>query len=130
MRISAGEFRRLLARSLTHAISLVALSGVRMLTRCEAGELQITLDRIDGTPIRDDETLSMTTTDFLATGGDGFFAGANIDYEIGVPIRDAMAEMLRRRSGKLDPADRTLYDPANPRISLPAGNDMPVACPR
>jgi len=92
--------------------------------------LQIALDRIDGTPIRDDEKLSMTTTDFLATGGDGFFAGANINYEIGAPIRDAMAEALRQRGGKLDPADRALYDPAEPRISLPAGNDMPVACPR
>jgi 5'-nucleotidase len=130
LRISAGEFRRLLARSLTHAVSLVALSGVRMRTACEAGELQIALYRIDGTPIRDDETLSMTTTDFLATGGDGFFAGAKIDYEIGVPIRDAMAEALRQRGGKLDPTDRALYDPANPRISLPAGNDMPVSCPR
>jgi 5'-nucleotidase len=130
LRISAGEFRRLLARSLTHAVSLVALSGVRMRASCEAGELQIALDRIDGTPIRDDEKLSMTTTDFLATGGDGFFAGANINYEIGAPIRDAMAEALRQRGGKLDPADRALYDPAEPRISLPAGNDMPVSCPR
>jgi 2',3'-cyclic-nucleotide 2'-phosphodiesterase (5'-nucleotidase family) len=129
LRISAGEFRRLLARSLTHAVSLVALSGVRMRTRCQAGELQIALDRIDGTPIRDDEELSLTTTDFLATGGDGFFAGANINYEIGAPIRDAMAEALRQRGGKLDPADRTLYNPANPRISLPAESDMPVACP-
>jgi len=130
LRISAGEFRGLLARSLSHAVSLVALSGVRMRTRCGSGNLEVLLERPDGAPIRDDETLSMTTTDFLATGGDGFFAGANLDYEIGAPIRDAMAEALRRRGGKLDPADRTIYDPANPRISLPAGNDMPVACPR
>jgi 5'-nucleotidase len=130
LRISAGEFRRLLARSLTHAISLVALSGVRARARCDEGALQVLLERPNGTPIRDDEKLSMTTTDFLATGGDGFFAGANINYEIGTPIRDAMAEALRQRGGKLDPAERTIYDPTNPRISLPAANDMPISCPR
>jgi 5'-nucleotidase len=130
LRISAGELRRLLARSLSHAISLVALSGVRMRARCDQGKLEVLLERPDGTSIRDAEKLSMTTTDFLATGGDGFFAGANIDYEIGTPIRDAMAEALRQRGGKLDPADPTLYDPAKPRIRLPAENDMPVSCPR
>ncbi len=128
LRIPAGEFRRLLARSLGHAGSLVALSGLRVLARCQKGEVEATLTRPDGSVVRDEEVLAITTTDFLATGGDGFFAGAKIDHEIGSPVRDAMAEGLRRRGGTLDPADRTLFDPAHPRFALPG--DVPIRCAR
>jgi 2',3'-cyclic-nucleotide 2'-phosphodiesterase (5'-nucleotidase family) len=128
LRMPAGEFRHLLARSLGHSGSLVALSGLRVLARCEQGEVKVTLTRLDGSAVRDEEVLAITTTDFLATGGDGFFAGAKIDYEIGPPVRDAMAEGLRRRGGPLDPADRTLFAPARPRFTLPG--EVPLRCGR
>lgn len=128
--ISADDLRRSLVRSLSHATSLVSLSGVHVKARCENGELQVALERPDGKSIGDNERLVITTTDFLATGGDGFFADASISYEIGAPIRDAMAAELRRRGRSVDPSDRTLFDPANPRISLPAGSDVPVVCRR
>jgi 5'-nucleotidase len=126
LRLPAGEFRRLLARSLDHAGSLVSLSGLRVRATCENGTVEATLSRPDGSAVRDEDVLAITTTDFLATGGDGFFAGAKIDYEIGPPIRDAVAEALRQRGGTLDPSDRALFDPAHPRFSLPA--EVPVRC--
>jgi 2',3'-cyclic-nucleotide 2'-phosphodiesterase (5'-nucleotidase family) len=126
MRLPAGEFRRLLARSLGRSGSLVSLSGLRALARCKDGAVDLTLVRPDGSPIRDAEMLDLTTTDFLATGGDGFFAGAYIDFEIGPPIRDAMADALRARGGTLDPADPSLFDPAHRRIELPG--DVPLDC--
>jgi len=86
LRLPAGEFRRLLARSLGRAGSLVSLSGLRVQARCEKGAVEATLTRPDGSEVRDEEVLAVTTTDFLATGGDGFFAGAKIDYEIGRPF--------------------------------------------
>jgi 5'-nucleotidase len=126
LRLPAGKFRRLLARSLGHAVSQVSLSGLRVRATCATGGLAVTLTRPDDSPIRDEEMLSVITTDFLATGGDGFFAGAKVDYEIGVPIRDAMAETLRQRGGTLDVNDRALYDPAHPRFTLPG--EVPIPC--
>ena len=76
--------------------------------------------------MRDDETLALITTDFLATGGDGFFAGASLAYEIGPPIRDAMAEALQKRGGVLYASDHSLLDPAHPRFALPS--EVPVHC--
>jgi len=126
LRLSAGEFRRLLARSLSRAGSLVSLSGLRVRATCEKAGLEVALARPDGSPVRDDETLALITTDFLATGGDGFFAGASLAYEIGPPIRDAMAEALQKRGGVLDASDHSLLDPAHPRFALPS--EVPVHC--
>jgi 2',3'-cyclic-nucleotide 2'-phosphodiesterase (5'-nucleotidase family) len=128
LHLPAGEFRRLLARSLGHAVSQVSLSGLRVRATCATGGLEVTLTRPDGSLIRDEEMLSVITTDFLATGGDGFFAGAKANYEIGLPIRDAMAEALRQRGGVLDSNDRSLFDPAHPRFTLPG--EVPIACGR
>jgi len=126
LRLPAKEFRRLLARSLSHAGSLVSLSGLSVRARCEQGSMEVALARPDGSPVRDDEVLTIITTDFLATGGDGFFASARFDYEIGPPIRDIMAEALRQRGGTLDAGDRSLYDSAHPRFTLPGA--VPIQC--
>ena len=126
LRLPAGEFRRLLARSLGHAVSQVSLSGLRVHAACAKGGLDVVITRPDDSPIRDEDTLSVITTDFLATGGDGFFAGASADYEIGLPIRDVMAEALRHRGGTLDASDRSLFDPAHPRFTLPGA--VPIQC--
>jgi len=128
LRLPAGEFRRLLARSLSRAGSLVSLSGLRVRATCEKTGLEVALARPDGAPVRDDEMLALITTDFLATGGDGFFAGASLAYEIGPPLRDAMAEALRTRGGVLDASDHSLFDPAHPRIELPG--EVPIQCPK
>jgi 2',3'-cyclic-nucleotide 2'-phosphodiesterase (5'-nucleotidase family) len=126
LRLPASELRHLLARSLSHAGSLVSLSGLRVAARCEKGRMEVALARPDGSPVADDEVLAIITTDFLATGGDGFFAGASFDYEIGPPIRDVMAEALRQRGGVLDSRDRSLFDPARPRFALPG--EVPIKC--
>jgi 5'-nucleotidase len=125
-RLTAGEFRKLLARSLGRSGSLVSLSGLRVLARCKDGALDAALTRPDGTPVRDDEMLALLTTDFLATGGDGFFAGSTAPFEIGAPMREPLAEALRARGKTLDPGDRGLFDPAHRRFDLPG--DVPIAC--
>jgi 2',3'-cyclic-nucleotide 2'-phosphodiesterase (5'-nucleotidase family) len=126
LRLSAGDFRAMVGRSLGRAGSLVSLSGVRALARCKSSTLEVTLTRPDGTLIADDESLAVTTTDYLATGGDGFFAGSPASVEIGIPLREALAEALRARGGTLDPADLGLLDPAHRRIDLPG--ELPVLC--
>lgn len=126
MRLAAGEFRTLLARSLTRSHSLFTLSGMRVLARCKDNALDVTLIRPNGSTVQDDEMLTLATTDFLATGGDGFFAGSSITFEIGPIIRDILAEALRNRRGSLDPDNRSLFDTSHPRFDLPT--QVPIHC--
>ena len=126
MKVSAGEFRKLLARSLGRSSSLVSLSGLRVQARCKEKGLDVTLSRPDGSRLPDHAMLSLATSDFLATGGDGFFADAGFAFEIGPPIRDEIAVALRKRGGTLTPDDPTLFDPAHPRFDLPA--PVPIRC--
>jgi 2',3'-cyclic-nucleotide 2'-phosphodiesterase (5'-nucleotidase family) len=128
LHLPASEFRRLLVRSLSRSESLVSLSGLRVRATCVAAGLEAVLTRPDGSPVHDDEMLTVITTDFLATGGDGFFAGASVDYEIGPPIRDVLAETLQKRGGVLDANDHSLFDPAHPRTALPS--EVPIQCPK
>ena len=126
MKVSAGEFRKLVARSLGRSQSLISLSGVRVQARCKQKGLEVTLSRSDGSPLPDDTLLNLATSDFLATGGDAFFADVASKFEIGPPIRDAMAEVLRKRGGTLAPDDPTLFDAAHLRFDLPA--QVPIHC--
>ena len=126
LRLSAGEFRALLARNLGHSPSLVSLSGVFVAARCKDGKLDVTLTRPNGTRVADGEPLTVATTDYLATGGDGFFAGSPATVEIGIPMRDALADGLRARAGTLDPTDPKLFNPEHRRIDLPG--EVPVRC--
>jgi len=126
MKLTAGQFRKLVARSLGRSPSLVSLSGVRVQARCKDRTLEVGLSRTGGSPLPDDTVLNLVTTDFLATGGDGFFGDTTLTLEVGSPIRDEIAEALRNRGGTVAPDDPTLFDPTRPRIDLPG--PVPVHC--
>jgi 2',3'-cyclic-nucleotide 2'-phosphodiesterase (5'-nucleotidase family) len=126
LRMQARQLRSLLARGLALGTTQPSLSGLRAAARCRAGDLEVSLTRPDGKPIRDDELLVIITSDYLGTGGDGLFGGAAADIESGLPIREAIAEQLRAARGAIDP-DK-LLDPKHPRIDLPS--PVPVRCGR
>lgn len=126
MKISAGQFRKLVARSLGRSPSLVSLSGVRVAATCKAKLVEATLVRDDGSPVSDETMLNLVTTDFLATGGDGFFGDTSIPFQIGTPIRDEMAAVLRKRGGTLAADDPTLLAPGQPRFDL--SGPVPIRC--
>jgi hypothetical protein len=76
-----------------------------------------------------DERLTLATSDFLATGGDGLFPAElqrAAQRDPGPPIREAMAKILRARQGRLSGEDPSLFDPRRPRLSYPA--PRPVRC--
>ena len=80
----------------------------------------------------DKRSLTVTTSDFLATGDKGLFGVLGLPAEAIVlddkdTIRDAMAQVLRERGGTLDVADKALFDPDNPRIAYPG--KRPLKCP-
>jgi hypothetical protein len=102
---------------------------VTAVATCDNGMLRASLRRASGAPIRGDEELTVATSDFLATGGDGAFGPVGvlrvIDASDDAPlVRDALAGRLRQRGGWLDP--KALFDPARPRLTYPA--PRPVRC--
>jgi 5'-nucleotidase len=127
--LTGGELADLIAGNLGRDNGIVSLSGVRAEARCKAGALAVTLFRSDGRPIAPKTRLTLITSDFLATGGDGLFLAEikeRAKLDDGPPIRDAMADLLRARKEPLTPDDRALFDPARPRIAYPG--PRPVKC--
>jgi 5'-nucleotidase len=131
VRTNGHDVAELFLRDVTHGGSTLSISGLRVVARCDGSQAHVSLERMDGTPVRDDEPLVIVTSDFLATGGDGFFAHAReqegaVTLEDDPPIREAMVALLERHGGTLDP--NVLFDHAHPRIVLPGG-ERPLTCP-
>jgi 2',3'-cyclic-nucleotide 2'-phosphodiesterase (5'-nucleotidase family) len=124
---TAGAIGRVLARAV-RAGSLPALSGIKADVRCETGGLRVTLSSPDGRPLSDDTRLQVLATDFLASGGDGFFTDTETPFTVepGPPMRDVVADVLSAQRGPLRADDPKLFDAARPRISLPG--PVPVRC--
>ncbi|HVV53167.1 MAG TPA: 5'-nucleotidase C-terminal domain-containing protein, partial [Polyangia bacterium] len=128
--VTAGELAEAIARNLGRDNGIISISGVRAEARCKDGALAVTLRRADGHPLPPNTKLTLVTSDFLATGGDGLLSAEtklHAQLDDGPPIRDAMADLLRARKTPLSPEDPALHDPAHPRISYPG--PRPVRCP-
>ena len=60
------------------------------------GERITTMRLLDGTLIKDDEMYSVSTLDFLLTGGDNYDFSKAVDVvDTNIPVRDYIAEMIR-----------------------------------
>jgi 2',3'-cyclic-nucleotide 2'-phosphodiesterase (5'-nucleotidase family) len=130
MPITGAELTAAIARNLGRDNGIVSLSGVRAEARCKDGALSVTLRRTDGRPVAPQARLTLVTSDFLATGGDGLFSEETKEHaklDDGPPIREAMARLLRTRTEPLNPDDPALFDPAHPRIAY--SGPRPVKCP-
>jgi hypothetical protein len=130
MPITGAELTAAIARNRGRDNGIVSLSGVRAEARCKDGALSVTLRRTDGRPVAPQARLTLVTSDFLATGGDGLFSEETKEHaklDDGPPIREAMARLLRTRTEPLNPDDPALFDPAHPRIAY--SGPRPVKCP-
>jgi 5'-nucleotidase len=126
VRLSAAELAEVIAENLRRSGGFFSLSGLRVEARCEAGALRVELFDERG-PVAADRMLTLLTTDFLATGGDGALGRLSADrvsLEDAEPVREAMARVLRGRSGSLR-ADE-LLDASRPRVRYPGSR--PVRC--
>jgi 2',3'-cyclic-nucleotide 2'-phosphodiesterase (5'-nucleotidase family) len=128
--ITGAELTQAIARNLGRDNGIVSLSGVRAEALCKDGALAVTLFRPDGRPIPPKAHLTLVTSDFLATGGDGLFTEETKErakLDDGPPIRETMAGLLRARRAPLAPDDPALFAAAHPRIAYPG--PRPVRCP-
>ena len=108
---------------------ILSIGGLRVDATCESGRLRVALTRKAGAPIRPDERLTIVTSDFVASGGDGVLAPAGRLGEsktpAGAPIlREAVADWLRHRGGRLN--ESQFLSPENRRWRYPG--ERPVNC--
>lgn len=124
--MTGAELERVVAGSLQRTNGILSLGGVTARARCKEGTLEVELTR-GKKRIKDGDRLVIVTYDFLATGGDGAFGTIPADrvrIDDATAVRDLMADVLRKRGGKIDPAK--LLDAKKPRLDYPG--PRPVKC--
>ena len=127
--LKGKHIRRLVTSNLQHSGGMYSWGGVSAKARCANGDLAVEI-KVAGKPLADDATYKLVTSDFLATGGDASVIG-RLKLPDGaikmtdVIIRDAIADVLRKKKGKIDPA--TLLSPTNKRMDYEG--KRPVECP-
>jgi 2',3'-cyclic-nucleotide 2'-phosphodiesterase (5'-nucleotidase family) len=129
LRLTGAELRTVLTAQLRQTRGPIGIAGIRVRAQCGAGAIDVTLLRPSGAAIRDDESLLVVTTDFIATGGDGILAAVMPPQGFEMPAdstfgRDVVVEAMRRRGGRL--SEDQLIDKANPRWAFPGS--LPVSC--
>lgn len=99
------------------------MSGLYVVARCKRGaggraELEVALYRRSGARVKRAERLTVVTSDYLATGGDGLFTPLDLDPAririIPTLMRDALESRLAARK-TLDGKSLRLFDPQHPR---------------
>jgi 5'-nucleotidase len=130
VKTTGAGLRRMLLRNLGSDGAIVSVSGVRVRARCEEDRPVVTVERPDGREIADDEPVTVLTSDFLASGGDGLVGlDDEVVIESGAPLRDVIAARLRGSgsTGELRPDDPDIYDPQRPRLAVEGARPLPCA---
>jgi 5'-nucleotidase len=127
--LSGAELREVLGRQAFRPNQRAGISGIRVFAACNDDKLDLTMLRLDGTEIEDDDMLVVTTNNFLATGGDDIFT--TVIPADGFPIandvllmREVIAGWMRQYSGSLD-AD-SFSDADSPKWNIP--DPLPATC--
>jgi 5'-nucleotidase len=130
LRVRAADLSRVLAAELRRRTPRLSVSGVRVEATCAGGVPRVRL-LDDSGAIRDDTVLRVVTSDFLALGGDAILAAAAPagGFQIssdGPLLRDAVADWLRARGGRLNEAELARRSAAHWLLPGPP----PVTCSR
>jgi 5'-nucleotidase len=126
--LKGKHIRRLVTTNIQRGAGIYAWGGLVAKARCKAGLLDVEVN-VAGKPLVDDGSYKLVTSDFLASGGDASVIGRLRLPEgsikmTDVIIRDAIADVLRKRKGKIDPAS---YHSATKR-RIDYEGQRPVEC--
>ncbi len=125
-RLTGADLKQVVLANLEHDGGILSLAGLTAKAKCVSGKLEVELRRTNGKPVADGDSLLVVTSDFLATTGREFLGKGEVTIEDGPTIRDAIAEVLRKTGGTIDPTDTKIFDPARPRLDYPGRR--PVSC--
>jgi 5'-nucleotidase len=126
--VRTADLARVLAAELRRRSPRISFSGPRVDARCQDGGLRVSLVGAAGR-IRDDATLTLATSDFVALGGDGILAAITPRGGFTLPddgplVREAVHDWLRARGGRLREAE--FLARAESLLRLPA--PPPLTC--
>jgi 2',3'-cyclic-nucleotide 2'-phosphodiesterase (5'-nucleotidase family) len=122
LHITARQLADIVRRNLSADNGMLSLAGVRASAHCQAGLLAIELFDSAGAPIAPERSLTVITSDFLATDGDGLLVGLGIvppalTFDREHLIRDALLQGIKAMpGGRIDGQDKRLFDPDHPRV--------------
>jgi len=120
--LTGRELEDLLAGYIARTDRLLGIAGARVEAACRGSRVDVRVVRAGGAEIRDDETVVVATTDYLATTD--LFAGVRPPEGAGPLVRDAVADWFRRRGGTVRPED--LVNERMPRF--PPDRTLPLTC--
>ena len=127
--VKGKHIRRLITTNLQRGGGIYSWGGVTAKARCKDGQLAVDI-KIGGKPLAEEASYKLVTSDFLASGGDASVIG-RLKLPDGsikttdVIIRDAIADVLRKRKGKVDPSN--LFSPTKKRLDYEG--TRPLECP-
>ncbi len=122
--LSVAELRFVLEKNLSASKKggIFSMAGARARVSCDAaGNARVDLVNDQGAPLKDEEKLSVVTTDFVALGGDGGLAvpESRVVVDEGEPVREQLVNALERAKGRrsqLRGDDPALFSPATARL--------------
>jgi 2',3'-cyclic-nucleotide 2'-phosphodiesterase (5'-nucleotidase family) len=121
------HLRKLVTSNLQRGGAILSWGGLAAKARCKGDALDVTIT-VAGKPLDEKATYKLVTSDFLASGGDGLIGRLKLpDGSVkmtDVIIRDAMAEVLKKQKGTIDPAQ--LYSKTKKRMDYEG--ERPVEC--
>jgi 5'-nucleotidase len=126
--VKGKHVRRLVTTNIQRSSGFYSWGGLVAKARCKDGQLAVDI-KVGGKPLADDATYKIVTSDFLASGGD-FSIFGRLKLPEGavtmtdVIIRDAIADVLRKKKGKVEPA--SLYSATKRRQDYEG--ERPVLC--
>jgi len=109
--VKGSHLRKLVTSNLQRGGAILSWGGLAAKARCTGNKLDVTIT-VGGKPLSDAASYKLVTSDFLASGGDAGLIGRLKLPEgsvkmTSVIIRDAMADLLRKKKGTVDPAKYT-----------------------
>ena len=107
---------------------LPIVSGIEADVTCEGEQPRVSLTR-GGQPVPDDALLNVVTSEFLSSGGAGYFPDmeARFDLRLDLTMRDAVGAAVPGQADAFAAGRVGTFDAQHPRVRVP-GNVYPVRC--
>lgn len=104
------------------------VSGIEADVTCEGGTPHVALSRA-GQPVAPDSMVSVVTSEFLSSGGAGYFPDMEGSFRLGLdtPMREAVVSVVKQEADAIRTGQVGGQDPAHKRIRTPGGT-YPVRC--
>ena len=125
--VKGSHLRSMVSTNMQRSGGILSWGGLTAKGRCKAGKLDLAV-WVGGKPLDDAKAYKLVTSDFLASGGDGLIGRLKLPATAikitDVIIRDAIADILRKKPGSVEPAK--LFSPAVKRLDFEG--PRPVEC--